>query len=75
ALFAAGIVAAVFRAYRVLPPERPLGLLVIGAVLIVGRSWDGMYLIVVVDLIIFCGLVLEHVRVEGLRASESTSSS
>ncbi len=75
ALVAAGIVVSIWRAFRVIPPERPASLVVLGALLAVAGSWKGLHLIIAVDLVVFLALVVEQVRVEGGSAAESESGS
>jgi low temperature requirement protein LtrA len=65
ALFAAGVVGAVWRAFRVIPPERVVALAAVAVLSLTAGSWSGMYLIVGVDAIVFVALVFEHRRVEG----------
>ena len=64
ALWVFGIVAAVWRSYRVIPRERAVAIVVIGLLLATASSWEGPILLIVVDLIILATLVVEHIRVE-----------
>ncbi len=71
ALFVAGIMVSIWRAFRVIPPERLAALAVVGVLLAVAGSWEGVYLIIAVDVVLFVALVFEQVRVEGRTPSES----
>jgi low temperature requirement protein LtrA len=71
ALFAAGMVFSIWRAFRVIPRERPVALAVIGALLVLAGSWEGLYLIIAVDLLVFVALVFEQLRVEGGTEAEA----
>ena len=73
ALVAAGIVVSIWRAFRVIPPERPASLAVLGVLLVAASSWKGLYLIIAVDAVVFLALVVEQVRVEGRSAAEPDS--
>ena len=59
-----GVSAAVWRAFRAVPKERIAAMLVLAAVLITASSWNGLTVIVVVDLVMFATLVVEHRRIE-----------
>lgn len=75
ALFFGGIAFAVFRAFRVIAVERLSATVVIAVLAYVGRSWDGVTLLVSVDVVLFLSLVAEHFRVEALtRAATNTAS-
>jgi low temperature requirement protein LtrA len=73
ALVAAGIVVSIWRAFRVIPPERPASLAVLGALLVAAGSWKGLYLIIALDVVVFLALVVEQVRVEGRSTAEPES--
>ncbi len=60
-----GISASVFRAYRVIPLERIVGLAAIMAILALGGHLDGLVLLVGVIAIMATVLVAEHRRIEG----------
>lgn len=64
ALGAVGIAAAVWRAYRAIARERLVAGAVIAVVLAVGGSWDGVVLLIVVDVVLAAMLVSEHLRIE-----------
>lgn len=64
ALYYGGIAAAVFRGYQVLALERLVAVAAIAAVVYLGRSWDGVTLLIAVDLLLFLCLVAEHLRIE-----------
>lgn len=71
-LFFMGIAGAVFRAYRALAKERMAGVAAIAALAWIGRSWDGVTLLLVVDLVILLSLIVEHLRVEKPDRSAAT---
>ncbi len=73
ALFAFGAVVSIWRAFRMIPPERLAALAVLGLLLAVGGSWKGVYLIIAVDAVVFLGLVVEQIRVEGGSTAESAT--
>jgi low temperature requirement protein LtrA len=54
----------VYRSYKKVPWERWVALVVIAAVLVMGAEWDGMIVLLVVDLLIAGMLVVEYQRVE-----------
>ncbi len=64
ALGAAGVAAAVARAFGIVARERIGAALGIAALLALLRDVDGALLLVVVDAVLILGLVLEHLRVE-----------
>jgi len=64
ALGAAGVAAAVARAFGIVALERIGAALGIAALLALLRDVDGALLLVVVDAVLILGLVLEHLRVE-----------
>ena len=63
-LMVLGIVLAVYRAYRVVAKERLVALAAIAVLALISGSWDGVWLLVAVDLVIFAALVAEHLRIE-----------
>lgn len=63
-LYFGGIAGAVFRGYRVIAVERLTALVGIAVLAYVGRSWDGVTLLVAVDVVLFLSLIAEHVRIE-----------
>ena len=63
-MFTAGIVIAVWRAYRVIAWERIAVVAVVAAVLIAGASLEGATTLVIIDLAVLVTLMLEHVRIE-----------
>ena len=65
ALLVCGIVLAIRRAFGVVPKERIVFGVVIAALLLLAADWDGIVLLVLVDLAMFATLVIEHRRVEG----------
>ncbi len=64
ALVFGGIAGAAYRAYRVVAKERLAAVAAIAAVALLGRSWDGVVILLAVDLIILVVLVAEHLRIE-----------
>ena len=60
-----GIGAAIWRAFRVWPKERLVCGAAIAVLLLVAEHWDGIALLVLVDLAVFVTLYVEHRRVEG----------
>ncbi len=64
ALTVLGVAASIWRAFRALPVERIVALLPFAALLLLAGSWSGLAVIVVVDLIIFATLVVEHRRID-----------
>lgn len=78
ALFYGGIAAAVGRAYRILAQERIAATIVVALVAATGSSWDGVVLLIVVDVVLALGLLAEHRRIEapaGARSTEAESTS
>ena len=68
ALFFGGIAAAVARAYQVMAVERVTAIVVIALVAFVGRSWDGVVLLIAIDVVLFGTIVFEHRRIEAPQA-------
>jgi low temperature requirement protein LtrA len=64
-LFAGGIAVGVWRAFQAVARERMVATLAVGALLIVGASWDGVTLLVAAEAIIVAALLVEHRRIEG----------
>ncbi len=63
-LFLGGVAIGVYRAFRVVIPERLAASIVIAAVLGAAESWDGVTLLIVIDIVLFATLFAEHLRVE-----------
>jgi low temperature requirement protein LtrA len=63
-LVALGAAGTVWRAFRAVARERLVAIVVLGAVLAAAGSWDGVLLVVAVDVVIAATLVVEHVRIE-----------
>ncbi len=73
-MFLLGTVACVARAFRVVVPERIIASVVIVAIVAIGASWNGVALLLILDVVLFGVLVAEYVRVEGSRSTrESTT--
>lgn len=64
-LMIVGIALAVYRAWSAIARERLVALVAIAAVAAVGGSWDGIWLLIVADVILLVALVVEHLRIEG----------
>lgn len=64
ALFVFGIAAGVYRAFRVVPLERVVGVAIIAAFLALAGSLDAVWLIVIVVAFALAGLIAEHYRIE-----------
>lgn len=64
ALLVVGISAGVWRSFHAVARERIVMALVIAALLGLAGSWNGVVLLVVVDLLIAATLVVEHLRIE-----------
>ena len=67
ALFFGGIAIAAFLAYRVIAKERLAAVAAVAVMAYLGRNWDGIILLVVVDLVLLASLAAEHVRIESPR--------
>ena len=63
-LMVLGIAIAVFRAWRAIARERLAALGAIVVLALISGSWDGVWLLVAVDIVIFVALVVEHLRIE-----------
>jgi len=68
-LFFGGIAAAAYRAYRVLAKERLAAMVAIILLAILGRNWDGVVILIAVDLVLLVTLIAEHRRVEAPSAA------
>lgn len=64
ALVTTGVLVGIRRAFGVLPKERLVAMVVLAAVLLLGTSWNGIVVVVVVDLVLLATLVVEHRRIE-----------
>ncbi|WP_420452218.1 low temperature requirement protein A [Ilumatobacter sp.] len=69
ALGVGGIVAGVWRAFGIVAHERIVGVAVLAVVVVVAGSIDGVWLVVVIDVVLLVALVIEHVRIEGVPRS------
>lgn len=63
-MFFGGIVAGAYRAYRVIARERFVAAAAIALLAFLGKSWEGVYLLIAIDLILLVVIVVEHVRIE-----------
>lgn len=70
--FQMGIAAAIGRAYRALAVERVVVVALLVVVALISGSWDGIWLITVVVLILAVSLWVEHVRLERPTPQPST---
>ncbi len=73
ALYLFGVIAAIFRSFRIIPGERTATALVLGGLVALWGSLDGLYLVVAFDAVLLAMLVLEHARIEGGNGSGSTA--
>lgn len=64
ALFVFGIAAGAYRAFRVIPFERVVGVAIMAAFLSLAGSLDAVWLIVIIVVFATAGLIAEHYRVE-----------
>lgn len=64
ALYFGGIALSAFRAYGIVARERLVATAAIALLAYVGRSWEGVTLLIALDLVLFVSLVAEHLRVE-----------
>jgi low temperature requirement protein LtrA len=64
ALYFGGMSIGVYRAFRVVAKERLAVVAVIVAIAVFGGSIDGIVLFIVIDVVIFVALAVEHVRIE-----------
>lgn len=72
-LFFGGIALAVARAYQIVAKERLAGVALIALLAYVGRSWQGVTLLVAVDIVLLLTLVAEHLRIEQPAATDDAS--
>ena len=63
-LFLGAVSIAIWRAYRAIALERIVAMVLIAAVVLAGASWEGLYLIASVVVLLGLMLVVEHVRLE-----------
>lgn len=63
-LYFLGIAIAVWRAWRVVARERLSALAVMIVLCAISGSWDAVWLLVAVDVVLLVALILEHVRIE-----------
>ena len=63
-LFFGGIAIAVWRAWRVVARERLVALAVMLLLCAVSGSWEAVWLLVAVDVVLLVALVFEHLRIE-----------
>lgn len=63
-MFFGGIVAGAYRAYRVIARERFGAAAAVVLVAFIGKSWDGVYHLIAVDVILLVTLMIEHYRIE-----------
>ena len=54
----------VWRAFRAVPVERLLTLGLLAVVLLAASSWNGIVILIVVDVVLFLTLVVENQRIE-----------
>ena len=71
-MFLLGTVACVARAFRVVIPERIVTSAAILIIVAVGGSWSGVFLVAIVDVVLFIVLVAEYQRVERSRSPSSS---
>ena len=64
-MYLGGVVVAVARAFGALAWERLAFSVVLAGVLGIASSWDGVALLIVIDLVLVIIVVTEHIRVEG----------
>jgi low temperature requirement protein LtrA len=72
ALFLGGITAAVYRSFQQVAKERLAAAAAVALLMVIGRDLNGVWLIVLIDVIVFVMLAVEHIRIEG-RPSTSES--
>ena len=63
-LFIGGIAIAVYRAFGIIAKERLVAFVVLAAILFAADDLDGVWLIVIIDVLAIAGLAVEHVRIE-----------
>jgi len=71
-LYFTGVGIGVFRSFGVVARERLAAVAVIGLLMLVADDLDGVVLLILVDLILLVTLVVEHLRIEGPRASAAS---
>lgn len=64
ALTVVGVAASIARTFRVLARERIVAVALLLVLVSVSGSWDGVILLIAVDLVLFGTLVAEHIRIE-----------
>ena len=72
-LYFSGVGIGVYRSFGVVARERLAAVAVIGLLMLVADDLDGVLLLIAIDLILLVTLVLEHLRIEGPRATAGTS--
>ena len=73
ALFFGGIVAGALRAYRVVAKERLIAIVAIALVAFIGKSWDGVLLLLAVDAVLLVSIIAEQLRIESPSAATATA--
>jgi low temperature requirement protein LtrA len=66
-----GVAYGIWRSFKVIPPERIIMMLIMGAILYFGSDVSGTGLIIAIDVVFFVTLMFEERRVKALRQSES----
>ncbi|MCU0310884.1 MAG: low temperature requirement protein A [Acidimicrobiales bacterium] len=69
-LMVVGIAVSVWRAFRAVPIERLVALGALAAVLLGATSWNGLVVVVVVDVVVFVTFVIENRRIEHPRVAD-----
>jgi low temperature requirement protein LtrA len=64
ALTAVSVGIAIWRAFRVVPPERSVAVVVLGLLILLAGSWNGVVLLVAIDVVILGTLIVENRRIE-----------
>lgn len=65
ALYLGGVLVGVARAFGVVARERLVSIALVGLLVLVADSWDGVALLLVLDAVLLATLVFEHLRIEG----------
>ena len=65
ALFFGGIAAGVYRSFQQVAKERLVAIAAVALLMFLGADIHGVWLIVLIDLIVFATLAVEHLRIEG----------
>lgn len=73
-MFLIGVYLAVWRAFRAQARERLVGAIVIAGIVFIGSSLEGLVLLALVVVTMFVVLVIEHRRVERIRAAAALES-